>query len=72
MMTHKSCFSTTFDLAAAAVTMFAATPATAGGIVLQGIVALACTATTTDAGAGARDLCAIQTNLTRPTVTNTP
>ena len=54
--------------AAAAALMFAATPAKADALPVQGIVAEVCTITTTDAGAGTLDLSTTQANTTIATV----
>ncbi len=66
---RKGHVSRTIAAAAAAAMMYAATPAKAGSIVLQGIVALACTISTADAGAGTLDLSASQSNLAIANVT---
>ena len=57
--------------AAATALMFAATPAKADALPVQGIVAVACTISTADAGAGALDLSSSQTDLTIANVTET-
>ncbi len=66
---RKGHVSRTIAVAAAAAMMYAATPAKAGSIVLQGIVALTCTISAADAGAGTLDLSANQSNLTIANVT---
>ncbi len=55
--------------AAAAALVFAATPAKADALPLQGIVAGTCTISTADAGAGTLDLSSSQTDLTVANVT---
>ncbi len=55
--------------AAAAALVFAATPAKADALPLQGIVAVACTISTADAGAGTLDLSSSQTDVTIANVT---
>ncbi len=56
-------------VAAAAALVFAATPTKADTLAVQGIVAVTCAISTADAGAGALDLSASQTDLTIANVT---
>ena len=55
--------------AAAAALVFAATPAKADALPVQGIVAVACTISTSDAGAGTLDLSSSKTDVTIANVT---
>ncbi len=68
-MTRMTEMSRSVAFAAAAALVFAATPAKADALPVQGIVAVACTISTVDAGAGALDLSASQTDVTIANVT---
>ncbi len=70
-MTRMTEMSRSVAFAAAAALVFAATPAKADALPVQGIVAVACTISTVDAGAGALDLSASQTDVTIANVTET-